>query len=174
MGRGRGETGHVLMPVLLLQLVLSLMALGMLGMAHAEARMQAAMRTRQQLFQLAESILREAEARVAVPVVPTAGCVAGLCATGPGEPVERWRSGEWEGWAVSVQPERPGVAGYFLMEALSPWPEAGECPGTGGCGRTFRVTARAREAGGGEVRLQSHVVVRGGSIRRLSWREVET
>jgi len=159
--------GASLVVVLILLLVMTLLGLAVLRSTLLEERMTANMLDRSLSFQAAESALREGEALAQTsPVVPGAGCSAGVCATPNAALTDRWLDSGFTGWVpgtANLGP-LPAPATYFIefMGPAPTWP---------GCDRAipipdlclaprFRITARSTAADRAEVLLQTNFIVR--------------
>ncbi|MEN1956333.1 pilus assembly PilX family protein [Luteimonas changyuni] len=160
------QSGVSLIVVLVLLLVMTLLGLAVLGSTLLEERMSANMYDRSLGFQAAESALREGEALAATnPLVPVAGCAAGLCAIPVAADPDRWTSAAFTGWQSASSDLGPLPApASFIVEYM------GEAPTWPGCDRQipmsdlcmsprYRITARSTAPDRADVLLQTNFIL---------------
>lgn len=165
------QRGVALVVVLLLLLVMTLLALASVRGTLLEERMSSNQFDRSLAFQAAEAALREGEIFAASkPLLPVAGCTAGVCATPVPTAPPVWLDAAV--WAAA--PEANVVLGgmtakpkYIIELMADNVPATGSCTTSGdvsesGCSGSesrYRITARSQAADRAEVLLQSNFAV---------------
>jgi type IV pilus assembly protein PilX len=167
----RSQRGVTLVIVLLLLLLVTILGLAAMRGTILQERMSGNVAARAQAFQLAEAVLREAEASLTSrPVMPGAGCAAGLCAMAVGGAQPAWEAANfWTtagGYATSsfqqgdniqryvIEDMGDGIgvsAGCTTQEDMS----APECTTAGTANRNYRITVFSQMSNGAEVMLQT-------------------
>jgi len=170
MSAPQRQGGVALVVVLLLLLVVTLLGLAVMRTTILQERMSANSVARSGAFQVAEAGLRAAEAFAAgidPSSIPSAGCVAGVCAR-PANP------GDAPAWAASGFWDAPSGSGYLLAEEVNGFQakyviedygkaDSDSCTGSIDMSappcdpkiQVYRVTVRSKAPDGADVTLQS-------------------
>lgn len=168
------QEGMSLLIVLLLLLVMTIIGIASLRGTLLQERMSANSADRARAFQASEAILREAESVAeGKPVLPNAGCVAGICARAVGGAAPAWKAnGFWNdgGTGYLVSPTRvDGVTSRYVVEFMGKATEVSDDCTTSGSvspedaceteSSRYRITVNSRSPSGAEVILQSTYAV---------------
>lgn len=170
----KSQRGVTLVVVLLLLLVVTILGLAAMRGTVMQERMSGNSASRAMAFQLAEGVLREVEANLAEsatrPVMPGAGCSAGLCAMVTGGAASAWEAtGFWTtagGYATSSLQETGTIQRYVVEDMGDGRGESTGCPGeedmaapactaAGSAVRNYRITVFSQMQNGAQVVLQS-------------------
>lgn len=166
-GGAASQRGVALVVVLLLLLVVTLLGLASMRGVLMEERMSAALMDRSLMFQAAEAALREGEEVAAASFRSqyTNACTGGKCGLPNPDKLETWVD-RWKlqappyVTAATVESGDLDVTPEYFIEFMGLFPNWMGCdrsePTPVGCmGPRYRITARARATGRGEVLLQS-------------------
>lgn len=160
----RAQQGASLIVVLILLLVMTLLGLAVLRSTLMEERMSSNLLDRSIAFQAAESALRQGEAIAAAqPVIPAAGCTAGVCALPDASVADRWLGNV--GWVNGATVPDLGGTPQYMVESMGDAPTWPGCDLVDEVNRSplcmrprYRISARSVEAGRSQVVLQTNFI----------------